>query len=312
GRVRRAGGGIRGLTHRSRLDAVGELSPGSRPAAGCQSAVRTTSGASLVPVRRGSVRPGRLEDPGEVHLDDAVPGRLGELPAADLRQHALLGLGVVQRGLRDLAVRHRSCAIDGEEHRHLSGQRRVPVQLDLVAVLDLALVLLDDAGDDLARQATHHGGLARDDADRILLSPAEVDPAIAARALPHPRTPPAPPPPPPPPPPLAAPPPACPAPPRAGAPPADGLVHPGAGASRAEHVRHGLALQRPEEPAPERPGPGRLAGARIDGRASLLRRLRLLLGGVVLSHLPRDLGRGLALLGPRDLLLLPALPTPAS
>src|SRR5262249_17045223 len=162
--------------------------------------------------------------------------------------------------------------------RHLSGQRWIPVQLDLVAVFDLALVLLDDPGDHLARQAAHDGGLAGDDADRIRLSPTEVDPAVATRTRPHPHgagtpAPQSPPPPP------RGPPPRTP-PPRAprGAPgvrpphppPADGLVHPGAGAPRAEHVRRGLALQRPEEPTSEGARSGRLPGARIDRRAALL------------------------------------------
>src|SRR6185295_8756430 len=132
------------------------------------------------------LRPGGLEDPREVHLDDAVAGRLGELPAANLCQHALLGLGAVERGLRDLTVHHRPGAVDGEEHRHLARERWVPVQLDLVAVLDLALVLLDDAGDHLPRETPHHGGLARDDPDQLLRLPPEVHPAVAARALSHP------------------------------------------------------------------------------------------------------------------------------
>src|SRR5690606_29760001 len=124
------------------------------------------------PIGSGETTPARLlsiprraEDEGIGHQRRTTALRHRELQAANPGDHAVLHRsvvhgGVVHRGEGDAALR-----VDLEAHGDASRQLRVPHQLVLVAVLELAVVGLDHAADELAVDGSGDGNRGGIDAD---------------------------------------------------------------------------------------------------------------------------------------------------
>src|SRR5204862_1652095 len=87
------------------------------------------------------------------------------------------------RGLLHQRVADPAGAVDEEQDRHLPVEGRVLGQLLLVAVLDLVVVLLDDAVDHVAREAADHGRGPGPEPGLVLPAPAQVDLSVPAAAV---------------------------------------------------------------------------------------------------------------------------------
>src|SRR6266851_5795671 len=107
----------------------------------------------------GSLR-AALEDVGVGHLHRPSPLRGRERPAPHVGDDAALHRLAAHGALLHQRVAHPAHAVDDEQHRHLAVQGRVLGELLLVAVLHLVVVALDDAVDQVAREAAALAGAA--------------------------------------------------------------------------------------------------------------------------------------------------------
>src|SRR4029077_21060090 len=116
-------------------------------------------------------------------LHGADDRQRGGHPAPDAVQHAALPRQAGPRALLAQRPPHPAGAVDEEEHGHLPVERGILGELLLVAVLDLVVVLLDDAVDHVAGEPAHDRGATGQNPRLVLAASAQTDVAVAAAAV---------------------------------------------------------------------------------------------------------------------------------